>query len=183
MWQKAKRKYTCPWNQCYLPTESQLSSFSTGQALHNRRTAANIAADRPHHWGWAWQRSSQAWAILKATRTDKRWAHHVALRCQNRRPSLVTKTLYFKRCGNWLGEKLKGSLLKGSFDKACALTCRFLCRSPPHPPPHPPPPPSPFPFFSHRNPPPPRTRPRTPPPGTPIGTATPTPLRKLPCCC
>ena len=37
------------------------------------------------------------------------------------------------------GEKLQGRLLKGSFDKACALTCRFLCQSPPHPPnpPHP----------------------------------------------
>ena len=28
----------------------------------------------------------------------------------------------------------KGSLLKGSFNKACALTCHFLCRSLPHPP-------------------------------------------------
>ena len=35
-----------------------------------------------------------------------------------------------------IGEKLKGSLLKGSFDKACALTRRFLCRS--QPPPSPP---------------------------------------------
>ena len=75
----------------------------------------------------------------------------------------------------YIGEKLKGRLLKGSFDKACALTCRFLRRSPPHPPPSPPP--SPFPLFS-RGKPPPSTRPQTPPPGTPIGTRT--PLRKLP---
>ena len=27
--------------------------------------------------------------------------------------------------------KLKGSLLKGSFDKACAVTCRFLSTPPP----------------------------------------------------
>ena len=38
-----------------------------------------------------------------------------------------------------IGEILKGSLLKGSFDKACTLTCRFLCRSPPQPAPSPPP--------------------------------------------
>ena len=41
-----------------------------------------------------------------------------------------------------IGEKLKGRLLKGSFDKACALTCRVLCRSPPHPP-------TPFPLFPY----------------------------------
>ena len=45
--------------------------------------------------------------------------------------------------GEEIGEKLKGRSLKSSFDKACALTCRFLRRSPPHPPP---PPPHPFPF-------------------------------------
>ena len=39
------------------------------------------------------------------------------------------------------GEKLKGSLLKGSF--ACALTCRCLCPSPSHPT-------LPFPSFSNR---------------------------------
>ena len=38
---------------------------------------------------------------------------------------------------DFIGEKLKGRSLKGSFDKACALACRFLCRSPPHPPPSP----------------------------------------------
>ena len=42
----------------------------------------------------------------------------------------------------FLGEKLKGRLLKGSFGKACALTCRLLCRSLPHPPTLP----TPFPF-------------------------------------
>ena len=41
-----------------------------------------------------------------------------------------------------LGERQKGSLLKGSFDKACALTCRFLCRSLSHSPTSP----TPFPF-------------------------------------
>ena len=50
------------------------------------------------------------------------------------------------------GEKLKGSLLKGSLDKACALTCRLLCRSLPHTPPSPPP--SPFSLLSTGKPPP-----------------------------
>ena len=78
-------------------------------------------------------------------------------------------------------EKLKGRSLKRSFDKACALTCRFLCRSLPHPP-------HPLPLFPYlrliyRNrktapPLPAWTRPQTPPPRTPIGTRT--PLRKLP---
>ena len=53
-----------------------------------------------------------------------------------------------------IGKKLKGRLLKGSFNKACALTCRFLCLSPP-PPPTPPPSPLPhFPLFSTGKPPP-----------------------------
>ena len=34
-----------------------------------------------------------------------------------------------------IGKKLKGSLLKGSFDKVCALTCRSFAG--PHPPPLP----------------------------------------------
>ena len=49
------------------------------------------------------------------------------------------------------GQELKGRLLKGSFDKACAFTCRFLCRSPPQPPTLP----TPFPFSlptTHLNP-------------------------------
>ena len=51
----------------------------------------------------------------------------------------------------------KGSLLKGIFDKACALTCRSLRRSPTTP--HPPHPLPLFSFFSHRkNHPPPPTR-------------------------
>ena len=59
----------------------------------------------------------------------------------------------------WFGEKLKGRLLKGSLDKACALTCRFLCLSPLHHPQHPqPPPPHPLPLrlflIFHRQPPP-----------------------------
>ena len=49
-----------------------------------------------------------------------------------------------------IGEKQKGRLLKGSFHKACALTCRFLCRSPPHPSTLPTP--FPFPFCFHRKP-------------------------------
>ena len=63
------------------------------------------------------------------------------------------------RCDFWgprwasLGEKLKGRLLKGSFDKACALTCRFLRRSPPHPPTLPTPLPL-FPYFPEEKPPP-----------------------------
>ena len=89
------------------------------------------------------------------------------------------KTHWSKGSEANLGEKLKGRSLKGSFDKACALTCRFLCRSPPHPPTLPTPFPL-FPYFHRENPPPttPCTRPRTPPPGTPIRTRT--PLRKLP---
>ena len=72
------------------------------------------------------------------------------------------------------GEKLEGRLLKGSFDKACALTCRFFCRSPPHPPPSPPPPPFPL-FFTGKPSPhhPPEPDPETLPRGTPIGTAIP----------
>ena len=67
------------------------------------------------------------------------------------RGSEVWRLLYMGIAIVNLGEKLKGSLLKGSFDKARALTCRFLCRSLPHPPPSPPP--SPFPFFSTGEPP------------------------------
>ena len=56
-----------------------------------------------------------------------------------------------------IGQKLKGRLLKGSFDKAYALTCWFLCLSLPHPTPLP----IPFPFSL------------TPPPRTPFAKTTP----------
>ena len=76
---------------------------------------------------------------------------------------------------------MKGSLQKGRFDKACALTCRFLCRSPAHRPK--PPHPLPLSLILHR-----QTTPHhltlNPSPRTPIGTRTPfaktTPGKKLP---
>ena len=78
--------------------------------------------------------------------------------------------------GTRSGEKLKGRLLKGSFDKHVHIDLPV-----PLPVPTPPSPsPSPFASFSTGKPPPTThlTRPQTPPPGTPIGTHS--PFRKLP---
>ena len=62
---------------------------------------------------------------------------------------------------------IKGRSLKGIFDKACPLTCRFLCRSLSHPPPSPSSSPFSLIFQGKKNPPPPppSTRPQTPYPG------------------
>ena len=72
---------------------------------------------------------------------------------------------------NEIGEKMKGSLLKGNFDKRVPIDFFFLCLSPPHShPPHPL-----RKTTAHH---PPEPDPQTSPPAAPTGTRT--PLRKQP---
>ena len=95
--------------------------------------------------------------------------------CQDYRAGYQRKLSWTLTC-----HFLRGRSLKGSLDKACALTCRFLLTVPTPPPPHPPHPHSPFPSFSKGKQPPATPLNPTPNPFPRDTSGTATPLRKLP---
>ena len=90
------------------------------------------------------QMSAQGWYLFRLFRGIFGSSHLGSLRLGCSRFGLEgISILGTSKCEPLLiGEKLEDSLLKGSFDKACALTCRFLCLSP-----HPPTPSPLFPYF------------------------------------